>query len=179
MIACSAVTVAPCREETLGSRVRSPEVLDVPGDADLGRVSCFDRGTTWPWLRDGQARNMKQSPLGDAKAGPRCDKESKLPMSQVFDLPPASAADQAGFLDDKDIRTTLTRMAWCEDRHDWGGLDQVLDDAVETEYVSFGSGSVVLSRAEFVANWRGGLEGTASQHILTGIDVDVDGDTAE
>jgi len=30
-----------------------------------------------------------------------------------------------------------------------------------------------------VANWRGGLEGTASQHILTGIDVDMDGDTAE
>jgi hypothetical protein len=69
-------------------------------------------------------------------------------MSQALDLPPAPAADHAGLLDDKDIRATLTRMAWYEDRHDWGGLDQVLDDAVETEYVSFGSGSVVLSRAD-------------------------------
>jgi hypothetical protein len=99
-------------------------------------------------------------------------------MSQEFDLPPAPAADQAGLLDDKDIRVTLTRMAWCQDRRDWAALDQVLDDSVEADYSSAGTGSVVLPRADLVANWRGGLAGTVSQHVLTGIDVDVDGDTA-
>jgi hypothetical protein len=99
-------------------------------------------------------------------------------MSQAFDLPPETTADLAGLLDDKDIRATLTRMGWCQDRRDWAALDQVLDDSVETEYVGLGDGMAVLSRADLVANWRGGLEGTASQHVLTGMDVDVDGDTA-
>jgi hypothetical protein len=37
---------------------------------------------------------------------------------------------------------------------------------------------VTLSRDDLVANWRSGLEHTSSQHVLTGVAVDTEGDTA-
>lgn len=87
--------------------------------------------------------------------------------------------DNATLADRDQVIDTLNRMAWCEDRRRWTELEDVLDDEVQVGYGDHPDVELVtLSRADLIANWRGGLEYTSSQHILTGITVDADGDTA-
>jgi hypothetical protein len=87
--------------------------------------------------------------------------------------------DKATLIDRDQVIDTLNRMAWCEDRRRWTELEDVLDDEIEVGYGDHPDVELVaLPRADLIANWRGGLEHTSSQHILTGIRVDAVDDTA-
>ena len=54
----------------------------------------------------------------------------------------------------------------------------VLADTVAVAYGDPETELVTMPRAELLENWRRGLEHTSSQHILTGVVVDISGDTA-
>ena len=80
-------------------------------------------------------------------------------------------------IDRAEITDVLHRMAWFQDRRRWEGLEAVLAERVQVSYST--TPVTEISRADLIANWRHGLEPlVSSQHILTGIIVDLNGDEA-
>jgi hypothetical protein len=82
--------------------------------------------------------------------------------------------------DRAEISDVAARMAWCQDRRDWAGLDDVLADELDVEYPPDAGGRLEsVSRAQLVAGWLDALERVdASQHVLSGLQIAVDGDDA-
>lgn len=87
--------------------------------------------------------------------------------------------DVAAIADRLQITDVLNRMAWCQDRKRWAELEQVLAEEVQVAYGGPDAELTAMARSDLVANWRSGLDHTSSQHVLTGIAVEVTGDVAE
>ena len=88
------------------------------------------------------------------------------------------STDVTELRDHAEITNTLNAMAWCQDRRTWDGLDKVLADHVAIQYAGQEKPATV-DRANLVSSWRAPLEALdASQHILTGFIIDLDGDRA-
>ncbi|WP_033342977.1 nuclear transport factor 2 family protein [Catenuloplanes japonicus] len=78
------------------------------------------------------------------------------------------------------IADVLHRMAWCQDRSDWEALSGLLADRIDVTHETTPDAlSRTVDRDSLIGRWRDGLDGTTSQHILTGIVTDLDGDRAE
>ncbi|WP_432543691.1 nuclear transport factor 2 family protein [Kineococcus sp. SYSU DK002] len=78
------------------------------------------------------------------------------------------------------VQDTVTRMSWLLDRRDWTALTGLFAEEVLLDYTQpFGGEPETLTGAELVQRWRtqvGHLDST--QHVTTGILVDLDGDRA-
>jgi len=83
--------------------------------------------------------------------------------------------------DRTEIHDVVTQMAWCQDRRDWAGLDNVLAEELDVDYSPGTVGPVTgVPRAHVVDNWREALERVdASQHVLAGVQVTLHGEAAE
>ncbi|MFI0351846.1 nuclear transport factor 2 family protein [Actinomadura sp. 9N407] len=79
-----------------------------------------------------------------------------------------------------DVIETCTRMGWHADRREWDLLATVFAGKVLLDYTSLNGGEpVTLTPEQIVAGWTGVLGGfDATQHLITGHLVTVDGDTA-
>lgn len=79
-----------------------------------------------------------------------------------------------------EIVAVTTRMAWLTDRRDWDGLAAVFADRVDLDYTSLNGGEpATLAPDEIAGGWRAGLSGLdATQHLVAGHIVEVDGDRA-
>lgn len=85
-------------------------------------------------------------------------------------------------IDDKsDIIETCTRMGWYADRREWGLLKEVFAERVTLDYTSLNGGEPAeLTPDQIIGGWQavlGALD--ATQHLIAGHLVTVDGDTAE
>jgi len=88
------------------------------------------------------------------------------------------STDVSELRDHAEISNTLNAMAWCQDRRTWDGLDNVLADRVAIHYAGQAEPATV-DRAKLVSSWRAPLEALdASQHLLTGFIIDLDGNRA-
>ena len=83
------------------------------------------------------------------------------------------------------ITDTVTRFGWCLDRRDWDGLKALFTDVVRTDYTALWGGEPQeagvddLLATDQQGSWRRTLDGLeATQHLITNILVEVDGDTA-
>lgn len=83
------------------------------------------------------------------------------------------------------ITDVVTRMGWCLDRRDWDGLKALFTDVVYTDYTALWGGTPQeapvdeLLATDKQGSWRRTMDGLEStQHLITNILVDVDGDTA-
>ena len=83
------------------------------------------------------------------------------------------------------ITDTVTRFGWCLDRRDWAGLTALFTDVVRTDYTALWGGEPQeasvdeLLATDRQGSWRRTMDGLeATQHLITNILVDVDGDTA-
>lgn len=83
------------------------------------------------------------------------------------------------------ITDTVTRFGWCLDRRDWDGLKALFTDVVYTDYTALWGGEPQeagvddLLATDKQGSWRRTMDGLEStQHLITNILVDVDGDTA-
>jgi hypothetical protein len=83
------------------------------------------------------------------------------------------------------VADTVTRMAWYLDRRDWDAMTGLFTDLVYTDYTSLWGGTTHeasvddLLSTDRQGSWRrtiGGLD--ATQHLITNILVDLDGDEA-
>ena len=78
------------------------------------------------------------------------------------------------------VGDTLNRLAWSQDRRDWDRVADILADWLDVGHgPADQAGTAKVSRADLIRTWRDGLDGTSSQHVLTGIVVNVEGDTAD
>jgi hypothetical protein len=83
------------------------------------------------------------------------------------------------------VTETVTRMAWYLDRRDWDGLTELFTERVYTDYTSLWGGTPreatvgeLLSTAA-QGSWRRTMDGLeATQHLITNVLVDLDGDEA-
>ena len=94
---------------------------------------------------------------------------------------PANPADPAALLADRlAVQDAVTRMSWLLDRRDWDALREVFAEELVLDYTQpFGGEPETLSGAELVERWRaqvGHLDST--QHVTTGVLVELDGDSA-
>jgi len=82
--------------------------------------------------------------------------------------------------DTSEIVAVTTRLAWLVDRREWEALNGLFATHVDLDYTSLNGGEpATLTRDEIVAGWRSGLEGLdATQHLVSGHLVEVDGDRA-
>ena len=87
-------------------------------------------------------------------------------------------ADLTDIADRLQITDVLHRMAWCQDRKLWTELDQVLAEEIQVAYGGPDAELTAMPRSDLVTNWRSGLDHATSQHVLSGIGVQVTGDTA-
>jgi hypothetical protein len=83
------------------------------------------------------------------------------------------------------ITDAVTRMGWCLDRRDWAGLKALFTDVVYTDYTALWGGTPQeasvdeLLATDKQGSWRRTMDGLEStQHLITNILVDVDGDAA-
>lgn len=79
-----------------------------------------------------------------------------------------------------EIEQLIYRMALCQDRRDWAGLLSIFDEMITTEYPSAVGGTTeTRSAADQIERWRVPLESLdASQHILSGLVLTLNGDQA-
>jgi hypothetical protein len=78
------------------------------------------------------------------------------------------------------VGDVLNRLAWSQDRRDWDRVADLLADRLDVGYgPADQAGTTEVSRADLMRTWRDGLDGTTSQHVLTGIVVSVEGDIAD
>lgn len=83
------------------------------------------------------------------------------------------------------VADTVTRMTWYLDRRDWAGLTGLFTEQVYTDYTSLWGGSPQeatvqeLLSTDRQGSWRRTMDGLeATQHQLTNVLVDLDGDEA-
>lgn len=83
------------------------------------------------------------------------------------------------------ITDTVIRMGWCLDRRDWDGLKALFTDLVSTDYTALWGGEPQeasvdeLLSTDKQGSWRRTMDGLEStQHLITNVLTDVDGDTA-
>ncbi|MCA1655291.1 MAG: nuclear transport factor 2 family protein [Pseudonocardiaceae bacterium] len=83
------------------------------------------------------------------------------------------------------ITDTVTRMGWCLDRRDWDGLKALFTERVYTDYTALWGGEPQeasvdeLLATDEQGSWRRTMDGLEStQHLITNILVDLEGDTA-
>jgi hypothetical protein len=83
------------------------------------------------------------------------------------------------------ITDTVTRFGWCLDRRDWDGLKALFTDVVRTDYTALWGGEPQeasvdeLLATDRQGSWRRTMDGLdATQHLITNILTNVDGDTA-
>lgn len=83
------------------------------------------------------------------------------------------------------ITDAVTRMGWYLDRRDWDGLKSLFTDVVYTDYTALWGGEPQeagvdeLLATDKQGSWRRTMDGLEStQHLITNILVDVDGDSA-
>lgn len=89
-----------------------------------------------------------------------------------------SADDVSALIDKMSVADLLHRMAWLQDRREWDHLGSILADPIDVSYDG-DTKPAPLSQTDLITNWRDSLEQVSnSQHILTGIVVDLDGDRA-
>ncbi|MFC4907359.1 nuclear transport factor 2 family protein [Actinomadura gamaensis] len=79
-----------------------------------------------------------------------------------------------------DVADICTRMGWHADRREWDLLQGLFADRVILDYTSLNGGEPAdLTPAQIVGGWRGVLGGfDATQHLIAGHLVTVEGDTA-
>lgn len=93
--------------------------------------------------------------------------------------------DTRALSDRAEITDTVVRMGWCLDRRDWAGLRALFTDRVRTDYTALwggepqeGSVDDLLSTSA-QGSWRRTMDGLEStQHLITNVLVDVEGDEA-
>jgi SnoaL-like domain len=78
------------------------------------------------------------------------------------------------------IAEACTAMGWWADRRQWDQLETLFSDEVLVDYTSLDGGDPArVSRGDLVAGWRDTLDSlAATQHLIAGPIVTVDGDTA-
>jgi len=79
------------------------------------------------------------------------------------------------------VQDTLVRMAWYVDRRNWKGLaDEVFADMIRVDYTAMWDGEAeVLPGREQAGRWEKELAHLdATQHVITGVLVSLDGDAA-
>jgi hypothetical protein len=83
------------------------------------------------------------------------------------------------------ITDTVTRMGWCLDRRDWDSLKALFTKQVYTDYTALWGGEPQeatvdeLLATDKQGSWRRTMDGLeATQHLITNILVDLDGDEA-
>jgi hypothetical protein len=64
------------------------------------------------------------------------------------------------------------------DAKDWRGLEELLGERVEVDYSDLRGERTVQSRQDYVAKRREALDALQMRHLLTVLEVDVQGDTA-
>jgi hypothetical protein len=79
-----------------------------------------------------------------------------------------------------DIIETCTRMGWHADRREWGRLKGIFAEKVTLDYTGLNGGEPAdLTPEQIAGAWTGVLGGfDATQHLITGHLVEVDGGTA-
>lgn len=89
-------------------------------------------------------------------------------------------------LDRAAISDVVTRMGWCLDRRDWDGLKRLFTERVHTDYTALWGGEPQeatvdeLLATDRQGSWRRTMDGLeATQHLITNILVDVDGNEAD
>ncbi|HEY7597602.1 MAG TPA: nuclear transport factor 2 family protein [Actinophytocola sp.] len=93
--------------------------------------------------------------------------------------------DVRALLDRAEITDTVVRMGWCLDRRDWAGLRALFTDRVRTDYTALWGGEPQegpvdqLLSTSAQGSWRRTMDGLeATQHLITNVLVDVEGDEA-
>lgn len=83
------------------------------------------------------------------------------------------------------ITDIVTRMGWCLDRRDWDGLKALFTEQVYTDYTDLWGGEPQeatvdeLLATDRQGSWRRTMDGLeATQHLITSVLVDIDGDNA-
>jgi hypothetical protein len=83
------------------------------------------------------------------------------------------------------VTDLVTRMGWCLDRRDWDGLKALFTERVYTDYTALWGGTPQeatvdeLLATDKQGSWRRTMDGLdATQHLITSILVDLDGDEA-
>ena len=83
-----------------------------------------------------------------------------------------------------DVIDVCTRLHWCVDHRDWDGLDDLLDEQVsfptpvELARPDFDPVDYYRGRSEIKAAYPGLLAGLITQHVITGHQVELEGDHA-
>jgi hypothetical protein len=96
----------------------------------------------------------------------------------------AAATARATLADRLDIVEVCTRLHGCVDHRDWDSLDELLDDYVsfptpaELARPDFDPAAYDRSRGEVKAAYPGLLAGMITQHLITGHQVEIDGEKA-
>ena len=93
--------------------------------------------------------------------------------------------DAGELVDRVAVADTVTRMAWYLDRRDWDGLAGLFTERVYTDYTSLWGGTPLEATVEELlstdrqGSWRRTMDGLeATQHLVTNILVELDGDEA-
>lgn len=82
--------------------------------------------------------------------------------------------------DRAEVQDTIERLDWCFDRRDWDGLRDVVAEHILVDYTAaYGGEATTVSADDQIAAWRTMLEAvSATQHVITGFQIHLDGDRA-
>jgi hypothetical protein len=86
--------------------------------------------------------------------------------------------------DTREIIDVCTRMHWCLDHKDWDGLDTVLSEWVSSPTIAeqsregFDPADFIRSRTDIKVAYPALLDGLTTQHLITGHQVELNGDRA-
>jgi hypothetical protein len=93
--------------------------------------------------------------------------------------------DVRALSDRAEITDTVVRMGWCLDRRDWAGLRALFTDRVRTDYTALWGGEPQEGPVDGLlgtaaqGSWRRTMDGLeATQHLITNVLAEVDGDEA-
>jgi len=77
-----------------------------------------------------------------------------------------------------EINQVINGFAKAFDSKDWQGLEALLSEQVAVDYSDLRGERTVQSRQDYVAKRREALDALATHHVLTKLEVDVQGDSA-